>query len=186
MQQHSIASRLVILLNSAMGKKRIALVSTGGTIEKTYDELSGVLDNRVSVLDFMLASLTLHGVEVHRVALMNKDSLKMTEADHDLIANTCLLQAEQADGVVVVHGTDRLAKTGERILQKVASPCAPIVFTGAMLPWALRHTDALQNLTEALLAVQLLAPGVYVVMHNRALAFPGVVKDYERGTFVPT
>ncbi len=32
-------------------KKRIALISTGGTIEKTYDELSGVLANGVSVLD---------------------------------------------------------------------------------------------------------------------------------------
>jgi hypothetical protein len=29
------------------------------TIEKTYDELSGVLANRVSVLDVMLASLQL-------------------------------------------------------------------------------------------------------------------------------
>ena len=26
--------------------KRIALISTGGTIEKTYDEMSGVLDNK--------------------------------------------------------------------------------------------------------------------------------------------
>ena len=39
--------------------RRIALVSTGGTIEKTYDELSGALANRVSVLDVMLASLQL-------------------------------------------------------------------------------------------------------------------------------
>ena len=27
-----------------MSRKRIALVSTGGTIEKTYDELEGVLE----------------------------------------------------------------------------------------------------------------------------------------------
>jgi hypothetical protein len=41
-----------------------------------------------------------------------------------------------------------------------------------------------QNLTEALLAVQLLEPGVYVAMHNTVLRFPGVVKDRERGRFV--
>jgi hypothetical protein len=29
-----------------------------------------------------------------------------------------------------------------------------------------------------------LAPGVYVVMHNQVLQFPGVVKDRERGSFV--
>jgi L-asparaginase len=38
--------------------------------------------------------------------------------------------------------------------------------------------------TEALCAVQVVAPGVYVAMHNRVLAFPGVRKDYERMTFV--
>ena len=36
-------------------RKRIALISTGGTIEKTYDKLAGVLANQVSVLDVMLA-----------------------------------------------------------------------------------------------------------------------------------
>ena len=62
-------------------------------------------------------------------------------------------------------------------------PAAPIVFTGAMRPYELRATDALQNLTEALLAVQILPPGVYCVMHNRVLTFPGVEKDREHGTF---
>ena len=69
-----------------MPKRRIALISTGGTIEKTYDELSGVLANHVSILDVMLASLELRGVEIQRVALMNKDSLDMTPEDHTLIA----------------------------------------------------------------------------------------------------
>jgi L-asparaginase len=53
-----------------------------------------------------------------------------------------------------------------------------------MRPYELRSSDALQNLTEALLAVQILPPGVYVAMHNRVLRFPGVVKDPARGTFV--
>ena len=53
-----------------------------------------------------------------------------------------------------------------------------------MRPYMLRNTDALQNLTEALLAVQVLNPGVYCVMHSKTLQFPGVVKDKERGTFV--
>ena len=63
-------------------KKRIALISTGGTIEKTYDELAGVLQNRASVLDVVLATLQLDGVEIIRMPLMNKDSLEMTPQDH--------------------------------------------------------------------------------------------------------
>jgi L-asparaginase len=165
-------------------RKRIALISTGGTIEKTYDELDGVLNNQVSVLDVMLASLTLEGVEIVRVPLMNKDSLEMTEGDHDLIAKTAGAMAEAHDGVLIVHGTDRLAATGERVHELLDDLGVPVVLTGALRPYQLRNTDAEQNLTEALLAVQILPPGVYVAIHNKVLAFPGVVKDRDRGTFV--
>lgn len=164
-------------------KKRIAIISTGGTIEKTYDELSGVLANQVSVLDVMLASLELRGVEVMRVQLMNKDSLEMSAEDHALIAETAESMARATDGVIVVHGTDRLQHSGEKLCELFGTPRSPVVFTGAMRPYELRSTDALQNLTEALLAVQLVPPGVYVAMHNQVLAFPGVVKDRQAGTF---
>ncbi len=169
---------------SGMNKKNIALICTGGTIEKTYDELEGVLENRVSVLDMMLASLVLNGVTVERILLMNKDSLEMAEEDHDSIAVMVERCSRTHDGVLVVHGTDRLAVTGERIYHQASPPLVPIVLTGAIRPWELRNTDSLQNLTEALLAVQLLSPGVYVSMHNRVLQFPGVFKDHKSGTFV--
>jgi len=166
--------------------KRIALISTGGTIDKTYDEFEGILHNEVSVLDMMIASLTLEGIALERVAIMNKDSLDMTADDHTLIARTAGDLAAAHDGVVVVHGTDRLANSGERIFELHPEPPAPIVLTGAMRPYVMRTSDAMQNFTEALLAVQLCAPGVYVAMHNCVLAFPGVVKDRAKGTFVHT
>ncbi len=165
------------------GCSRIALISTGGTIEKVYDELGGVMVNRLSNLDVLLAGLELRGVELVRVPLMNKDSLEMSAADHTLIAKTAGALAEAHDGVVVVHGTDRLAVTGERMHEILGTPPVPIVLTGAMRPYEIRTTDAVQNVTEALLAVQLVAPGVYVAMHNRVLRFPGVVKDRDAGTF---
>jgi L-asparaginase len=165
-------------------KRRIALISTGGTIEKTYDVRSGDMSNKVSVLDLMLGSMELRGIDILRVQLMNKDSLEMTPEDHALIAATADSMARIHDGVVIVHGTDRLAVTGERIVEVAGLPRRPIVLTGAMRPYELRNTDATQNLIEALLAVQLLAPGVYVAMHNAVLQFPGVVKDPELGAFV--
>ncbi len=164
--------------------KKIILISTGGTIEKTYCELSGILNNDVSVLDIMLSQLDLLGVTIERLALMNKDSLDMSEDDHTLIAATAIRGSQTHDGVVVVHGTDRLTVTGEKVLAMGEPLGGPIIFTGAMRPYALRHTDAMQNLAEALMAVQLCKEGVYVAMHNNVLAFPGVVKDRELGTFV--
>jgi L-asparaginase len=165
--------------------KRIAIISTGGTIEKTYDEFSGLLSNHVSVLDVMITQLQLRGVELVRVPLMNKDSLGMTPADHALIARTAGVMATAHDGVVIVHGTDTLSITGETCHAQLGRDLkVPVVITGAMRPYQLRSTDALQNLTESLLAVQLLSPGVYAVMHNQVLRFPGVCKDRQAGTFV--
>ena len=167
-----------------MAKKRIAVLSTGGTVEKTYDALEGVLHNEFSVLDIMLADLKLEGVDIVRVPLMNKDSLDMTEADHTLIARTAESMCANHDGVVVLHGTDRLADTGEKMVELLGTPRVPVVLTGAMQPYVMRHSDAMQNLTEALLAVQIVEPGIHVAIHNKVLTFPGVVKDRRRGTFV--
>ena len=167
-----------------MARCRIALVSTGGTIEKTYDAMRGILANQVSVLDILLESLELRGVEIARVQLMNKDSLDMTARDHHIIAETALQLAQVNDAVVIVHGTDRLAETGETINRLAPTLNNPIILTGAMRPYELRNPDAVQNVTEALLAAQVLGPGVFCVMHNSVLEFPGVRKDAELGTFV--
>ena len=163
---------------------RVALISTGGTIEKTYDALEGALHNSISVLDLLVARLDLKGVELVRVSLMNKDSLEMMDSDHTLIAKTALAMAAIYDGVVVVHGTDRLQYSGERTVELMEQALVPIVYTGAMVPYDFRHTDAVQNVTESLLAVQILSPGVYSVFHNQVLRFPGVVKDRARGCFI--
>jgi L-asparaginase len=164
--------------------RRIAILSTGGTIEKTYNESDGTLHNQRSVLEIMLASLMLHGVVVDRVPVMNVDSLSITEADHERIVKVAGAYAESHHGIIITHGTDRLQHTGELLFQRLGSSLTvPIVLTGAMRPYELRNTDSVQNLTEALLAVQLLEPGVYVVMHNSVLRFPGVVKDHRRMTF---
>jgi L-asparaginase len=164
--------------------KKIILISTGGTIEKTYCEFSGILNNDVSVLDIMLSRLDLLGIAIDRLALMNKDSLDMSEEDHALIAATAIRGSQTHDGAVVVHGTDRLTHPGDKILEMKEPLGGPIVLTGAMRPYALRNTDAMQNLVEALLAVQLCESGVYVAMHNKVLPFPGVSKDRDLGTIV--
>jgi L-asparaginase len=107
----------------------------------------------------------------------------MTDADHELIAQTAGSMSAAHDGVVIVHGTDTLSVTGEHVVAQLGTPRVPSVLTGAMKPYVMRSTDALQNLTESLLAVQVFAPGVYLAMHNRVLQFPGVVKDRDRGVF---
>ena len=188
--------------------RKITLITTGGTIEKTYDEQTGELVNRRSIVKRMLSELRLEGTEVEVVELMSKDSLEMTDADRRRVvaavracgaggeagaaareagaaaqqAGAAALEAD-VTGIVVLHGTDTLASTGETLAAEIPAPRVPIVLTGAMRPFEMKQSDALQNLTEALFAAGMLPPGVYCVAHGRALQFPGVSKDRKRGSF---
>lgn len=163
---------------------KIAILTTGGTIEKTYDEVTGALGNQRSVLEQILHSLRIPMVEVRHVRVMSKDSSDMTDADRHTIRANVETALITDDAVVVVHGTDTLAETGRLLHTALRGLTKPVILTGAMRPFEFRDTDAFQNVTEALLAARLLAPGVYCVMHSQALVFPGVAKDVEKRTFV--
>lgn len=170
--------------------RHVTLITTGGTIEKTYDEQSGQLLNRRSIVQRMLRRLRLEDTSVGIVELMSKDSLHMTEDDRCRIADVVQATIGTAespaptDGVVILHGTDTLCTTGEMLASTRPLPRVPVVLTGAMRPYEMSRSDALQNLTEALLATSMLPPGVYVAAHGRVLRFPGVTKDRQLGTFV--
>ncbi len=163
----------------------VAILTTGGTIEKTYNEADGSLRNTGSVLEDILARLRLPAVTWRRVSVMSKDSLDMDDRDRRLILQSTREAVESdADAVIVVHGTDTLTTTGEVLVSGLPDLRKPVVLTGAMRPYEFRDTDAIQNVTEALLACRLARPGVYVVLHSQVLAFPGVVKDRAAMTFV--
>lgn len=165
---------------------KIAILTTGGTIEKMFNEADGSLRNSGSVLEEILSALRLPEAELRHISVMSKDSLEMTDMDRELILRAVHDALATDDAALVVHGTDTLSVTGEHLHKNLQPLTKPIVLTGAMRPFEFRDTDAFQNLTEGLLACKLLPPGVYVVMHNQALQFPGVVKDRSRGTFART
>jgi len=179
--------------------RRLTIISTGGTIEKTYDEHSGVLQNRQSVVQQMLGLLRLEDTTVNTVALLSKDSLDLTDTDRArIVAQVRLLigsteDPADTDGVIVLHGTDTLCTTGELLHQQLeGSPRVPVVLTGAMRPFEMKESDALQNLNEAIFAAGMLSHaadgahtgGVWVAAHGNCLPFPGPTKDRTRGTFV--
>lgn len=172
--------------------RHIVLITTGGTIEKTYNEDTGLLANTGSIVRRMLQRLRLEETSVSIVELMSKDSLLMNDDDRARISAQVriALAADPAPrGVLILHGTDTLADTGRRLHSDLVthSPTpiqAPVVLTGAMRPFEMTRSDSLQNLTEALFATAVLPPGVFCVAHGRALPFPNVRKDRDRRTFV--
>lgn len=161
----------------------VTIITTGGTIAKTFNESDGSLRNDRPVIEGLIAALRLPDITTRFVHVLNKDSLEMTDADRRLILDAVREAANESDAVVIIHGTDTLSITGEMLCRELKAK-VPVVLTGAMRPYEFRDSDAVQNVTEAMLACRLASPGVYAAMHNRLLRFPGVVKDRTTLTFV--
>jgi L-asparaginase len=165
--------------------QRINLIATGGTIEKVYSEQSGSVANVDNKIDRYLRLLRLPDSEVQVIRLMNKDSLEMTDADRETILCSVKELLPQNVPILITHGTDTMVDTGLYLQRALPHPPVPIVLTGAMSPLGFEGSDGLQNLTESLLAVRILTPGIHVVIHNQVFPVDQVRKDRSLGRFVP-
>jgi L-asparaginase len=165
--------------------QRIYLISTGGTIEKVYSEQTGNVQNLDSKIDRYFRMLRLPDAEIAVTHLMNKDSLEMTDADREQVLGVVREKlAQDPAPVVITHGTDTMVETGLLLQKHLTGLRYPIVLTGAMTPLGFEGSDGLQNLTESLFAARVLAPGVYVAMHNQVFPVDRVRKDRELARFV--
>jgi L-asparaginase len=158
----------------------IRIFVTGGTFDKTYDEIQGRLAFADSHLPEML-KLGRSRVEVSIRTLMMIDSLEMTAADRDVIVRNAVQCAEAR--IVITHGTDTMVETAAALASGVTGKT--IVLTGAMIPYAFGSSDGLFNLGSALSFVQVLPPGVYIAMNGQHFAWDRVRKNRETGVFEP-
>lgn len=164
-------------------KKVIHIITTGGTIEKSYDEYDGTLSNRGSHLREMIKRLRLPYTRIKHKDLLWKDSLEMTDFDRERIYRAVKKFIPQKHPIVILHGTDTMEITAHYLYERVMPVPVPIIFTGAMKPFGFEDSDALQNFTEALYASTLVEPDIYISMHGALHRMPGVRKNRERRTF---
>ncbi len=156
----------------------IRVFVTGGTFDKTYDEIRGALAFGDTHVPEMLR-LGRSRVEVMISTLMMIDSLDMTGVDRDVIVGHCAQCAEAR--IVVTHGTDTMVETAAAIAAGVTGKT--VVLTGAMVPYAFGSSDGLFNLGSALSFAQVLPAGVYIAMNGRHFLWNRVRKNRERGVF---
>ena len=140
---------------------KIKIYTTGGTIDKVYfdqksdyqvgdPQANGVLERANVVLDYEVESI------------IRKDSLDFTDEDRALIRKK--VESTQSERLVITHGTDTMIKTA-KVLENISGKT--IVMTGSMYPAQFRDSDAVFNIGCAVTAVQILVPGVYIVMNGR-------------------
>jgi len=157
---------------------KIRFLVTGGTFDKEYDEITGLLYFKDTHLREMLR-LGRSDLDLEIRTLMMIDSTEMTDVDREVILKSCV-EAEQ-ERIVISHGTDTMVDTarflGERVRDRT------VVLTGAMVPYTFGSSDGLFNLGSALAFVQTLPHGVYVAMNGRCFDWNDVRKNRSTGRF---
>jgi len=158
---------------------RIAVVTTGGTIDKVYFDAKGGYEVGAPMVRQILANARVLA-DIDVIEVLRKDSLEMTAEDRATIRDavaTC-----EATRVVVTHGTDTMVETAAE-LRTVAGKT--IVLTGALQPGRFSDSDAPFNLGMALAAAQLQPPGVYIAANGQIFDAARVRKNRELNRFEP-
>jgi L-asparaginase len=156
----------------------LRIIATGGTFDKHYNELNGVLGFADSHLPEVIKRTRMTiPVELEVVSLL--DSLDMQDADRQRVLAACQAAPEKA--IVIVHGTDTMRDTAQVL--GAAGSDKTIVFTGAMIPYEIANSDALFNFGFACGVAQVLPPGVYVAMNGKVFSWDNVTKNRAAGVF---
>jgi L-asparaginase len=157
---------------------KIALLVTGGTFDKEYNELAGALYFKRTHVREML-SLGRARLDIIVRTLMLKDSLHLTETDRVRILRAC--QRSRENKIVITHGTDTMETTARYLGARLSGKT--VVLTGAMVPYKFGSSDGLFNLGSALAFVQVLPAGVYVAMNGHGFTWQDVCKNRKGGYF---
>ncbi len=159
------------------------VLTTGGTIEKIYDEFEGSLQNKDTIVkNKILQKLRLPYTEIQVKQIMAKDSLYMDDKDRESILESIKTYSRFGNPIVVLHGTDTMDLTAKHCYEKFPEISVPVVFTGAMKPLGFDDSDAAQNVIEAIFAARIMSPGYYATFHGKLYHVPKFRKNKLAGT----
>jgi L-asparaginase len=139
----------------------IQFFTTGGSIDKLYSTKVSQFTVGDPSVEFILEDSNIT-FDFQVTSLIKKDSLEITDEDRNNMV-TAIKECPYRQ-IVVTHGTDSMIQTALSLLD---IPEKVIILTGAMQPASFRHTDAYFNIGAAVIAVQVLPPGVYLIMNGR-------------------
>ncbi|MFB0937156.1 MAG: asparaginase domain-containing protein [Propionivibrio sp.] len=163
----------------------LRIIITGGTFDKRYDAIRGQLtfeDTHLpDIIKQVRSSLPIE-LELNQLV----DSLDMQDDNRQRVLNACRSAGEEY--IVITHGTDTMAETAGVLGRafdtgETALSGKRIVLTGAMVPYSVSGSDALFNLGSAVMAAQLVEPGVYIAMNGRCFPWHAVRKNRALGVF---
>ena len=150
-----------------MDKKKILLLTTGGTIASLPGG-NGLEPRRSEVMELALDQLrSYYDITIDDVMCL--DSSNITPEEWQLIARRIFADRAGFDGIVVSHGTDTMAYTASAVTFMLPGIDLPVVFTGSQLPLADMLSDAPGNLRTAFAMASSGVPGVFLAFDRKVM-----------------
>ena len=150
-----------------MDKKKILLLTTGGTIASVPGE-DGLQPHRSDVMERELQQLrTYYDITVKDVMCLDSSNIRPEE--WQTIAACIFEERSGFDGVVVSHGTDTMAYTASAVTFMLPNMDIPVVFTGSQLPLADILSDGPDNLRTAFAMAASGRPGVFLAFDRKVM-----------------
>ncbi|MBY0544602.1 MAG: asparaginase [Gammaproteobacteria bacterium] len=153
-----------------MQKKSILIIYTGGTIgmvktPQGYQPIPGLLKKHMAQMpECKHPAMPRYDLLEYAELL---DSADTSPKDWNTIAHDIASRYEQYDAFLVLHGTDTMAYTASALSFLFENLSKPIIFTGSQVPLVEAHTDARENLINAMLiAGNYAVPEVCVFFNN--------------------
>jgi L-asparaginase len=159
---------------------KLAILTTGGTIDKVYFDAASEFQVGEPVVEALLEKMNV-GFEVALYQLMRVDSLDMTDQHRALIRQA--VESCDAEHILITHGTDGMVETANG-LKEIGEK--KIILTGALQPAAFSENDAVFNIGCAIGALQIVSSGVYIVMNGQIFDSSKVVKNRLKNRFERT
>ncbi|RNA08921.1 L-asparaginase [Brachionus plicatilis] len=139
--------------SSQSGNARIVVITTGGTIVQKFDRQLGGYVPKTSgkeLIESIGSEINLETIDLIEFAMIDSRAI-----DLKFLFNLSKLvqqkvNAEEVDGIVIVHGTDTMEITAYFLHRSVYSPLKPIVITGAMRVVTNSDYDGKANITNAI------------------------------------
>ncbi len=157
--------------------KRLNILTTGGTIDKIYYDDKSDYQIGEPEIGRILKSMNV-AFEWEVRALLRKDSLHLDDDDRALIRQA--VATSDDSHFLITHGTDTMVETAA-VLSDLGD--RTIVLTGALNPARFIDSDAIFNIGCAVGAVQVLEPGVWIVMNGRVWDPKSVRKNRRANRF---
>ncbi len=150
-----------------MNKKKILLLTTGGTIASVPGG-EGLEPHRSGVMERELEQLrTYYDISVQDVMCLDSSNIRPEE--WQTIAKSIFELRTGFDGIVVSHGTDTMAYTASAVTFMLPDIDRPVVFTGSQLPLADMLSDGPDNLRTAFAMAASGHPGVFLAFDRKVM-----------------